>query len=154
MEERMKAPILALALFVGLLAAPARADWSDEVRATYDLLAGAQNARDLKKVRELLLDAPHFLWVSDGMSVWGRDATLERMGAFQEAEIWRVEPDLGRAVPVRVSETTAFLHLPLTLVMRLAAFTGQAALSRKRLCVRAAEGWRIAALFTTAEKPG
>jgi ketosteroid isomerase-like protein len=150
----MKASILALALFAGLLAGPARADWSDEVRAAYELFAGAQNARDLRKVNELLLDAPHFLWVSDGMSVWGRDAALERMGAFQEAEIWRVEPDLGRAVPVRVSDTTAFLHLPLTLVIGSQPSPDRVRFLVSVLCVRAAEGWRIAALFTTAEKPG
>jgi hypothetical protein len=118
----MKAALFAVALaaahLTGLAAAgPARADWSDEVRATYIAFVVAQNARDLKTVRSLLLDSPQFLWVSDGRAVWGPDATLERMASFQEAEVWRLEPALADAVPVRVGEGTAFLHLPLRLAI-------------------------------------
>ena len=113
----MRGIILALAPFAEVAAGPARADSSNEVRATYERFVAAQNARDLWRVRELLLDGPQFLWVSDGMSVWGREAMLERMASFQEAEVWRVEPDLARAEPVRITEATAFLHLPLTLVI-------------------------------------
>jgi hypothetical protein len=57
-------------------------------------------------------------------------------------------------VPVRVSDTTAFLHLPLTLVIGSQPSPDRVRFLVSVLCVRAAEGWRIAALFTTAEKPG
>ena len=72
-------------------------------------------------MRPLLLDAPTFLWVSDGQSFWGPDAVLARMASFQGAEVWRVEPDLDRAVAVPVSERVAYLHLPLVLVIGPAA---------------------------------
>src|SRR3712207_5191495 len=79
-EDDMKPALFAVALAAAHLtsfaaAGPARADWLDEVRATYLAFAAAQNARDLKTVRSLLLDSPRFLWVSDGRSVWGPDAT-------------------------------------------------------------------------------
>jgi uncharacterized protein (TIGR02246 family) len=130
-------------------AGPARADWSEEVRATYERFVAAQNARDLRRVREMLLDGPQFLWVTDGMSVWGREAMLERMASFQEAEVWRVEPDLARAEPVRVTEATAFLHLSLTLVIGSQPSPDRLRFLVSILCVRGIDGWRIAALFTT-----
>jgi ketosteroid isomerase-like protein len=148
----MKAVIFALALLANSITSPVRADTDDELRATYERFVAAQNARDLKRVRELLIDAPQFLWVSDGMAVWGANAMLERMASFQEAEVWRVEPDLARAVPVRVTGTTAFLHLPLTLVIGSSPSPDRLRFLVSILCVRTAEGWRIAALFTAPEK--
>src|SRR4051812_20763807 len=148
----MKAVMLAVAMAIASLANPARADWSDEVRATYERFAAAQNAHDLSKVRALLLDSPSFLWVSDGRSIWGVDATLERMGSFQAAEIWRVEPSLDKAVPVRVGDGSAFLHLPLRLVIGARPKPDELKFLVSMLCVETPSGWRIAALFTTGDK--
>jgi uncharacterized protein (TIGR02246 family) len=148
----MRGIILALALFAEIAPGPARADWAEEVRATYERFVAAQNARDLRRVRELLLDSPQFLWVSDGMSVWGREAMLERMASFQEAEVWHVEQDLARTEPVRVNEATAFLNLPLTLVIGSQSSPDRLRFLVSILCVRGVDGWRIAALFTTNAK--
>ena len=151
----MKATLFAAALAAAhptAFAVPVKADWSDEVRGTYLAFATAQNARDLQKVRSLLLDSPQFLWVSDGRSVWGRDATIARMATFQEAEVWRVEPALAGAVPVRVGEGTAYLHLPLRLVIGSDAKPDDLRFLVSVLCTRTPDGWRIAALFTTTDK--
>ena len=94
-----------------------RATPTDQVRAIYGRFLAAQNARDLQQVRSMLWNSPKFLWVSDGNSVWGADALVERMGQFQQAEIWHVESDLAKAVPVELSDTTAYLHLPLVLTI-------------------------------------
>src|SRR5829696_218338 len=85
----MKALLTALALLASALT-PVGARGSNEadIRATYEAFAAAQNARDLDRVRAPLIDSPRFLWVSDGMSVWGLEATL---APFQEAPVWRVE---------------------------------------------------------------
>ncbi len=85
------------------------------MKALYGRFAAAQNARDLAAVKALLIDSPDFLWVSDGKSVWGRDALVERMGRFQTLEVWHVEPLLDRARVVAVSEDVAYLHMPLDL---------------------------------------
>src|SRR5258708_10822202 len=149
----MKPAIVALAFLAAVFATPrAKADPSDEVRAVYRQFATAQNMRDLDKVGSLLLDSPKFLWVSDGKSIWGRDAVLKRMALFQEARIWHVEPELDKSVAVTVGDDTAFIHLPLELALAFSA----AEPDRLRflvsvLCVGTPEGWRIAALFTTTE---
>ena len=90
---------------ISLASTGARADEAD-IRATYKDFAAAQNARDLHKIGALLLDSPRFLWVSDGQSVWGREATLARMASFQEAPVAsnRTSP---RRWPWRLTRTPA-----------------------------------------------
>jgi hypothetical protein len=150
----MKALLSALALVIGLSAAPvASATPADEVRALYGRFLEAQNARDLARVRAVLLDSPKFFWVSDGGSVWGPDALVERMSLFQKAEVWRVEPDLAAAVPVEINDGAAYLHLPLVLEIGPAAGPDRLRFLVSLLGVETDEGWRIAALFTTTEKP-
>ncbi|MEK0083999.1 nuclear transport factor 2 family protein [Benzoatithermus flavus] len=131
----------------------ARAGASEEVRTLYGRFLAAQNARDLARVRSLLLDSPKFLWVSDGMAVWGPDALVERMSLFQQAPVWRVDPDLAKAVPVELDDRTAYLHLPLVLTIGPEAAPDRLHFLVSMLGVATPEGWRIAALFTTAEKP-
>jgi SnoaL-like protein len=143
----------ALVLLGGLLLAPpAAADPAGEARALYQRFAAAQNDGDLAAVEGVLLDSPRFLWVSDGMSIWGREATLERMALFQKAEIWHVEPDLATAVAVPIDDRSAFLHLPLTLAIGSRAHgIDRVKFLVSVLCVETREGWRIAALFTTGD---
>ncbi|MFO1047139.1 MAG: DUF4440 domain-containing protein [Geminicoccaceae bacterium] len=136
-----------------LLTGPAfAADPASEVRALYERFAAAQNARDLDRVRPLLLDTPQFLWVSDGQSFWGVDAVLARMASFQRAPVWRVEPELDRAVAVPVRDGVAYLHLPLALVIGAEAGPDRLRFLVSMLGVETPVGWRIAALFTTTDK--
>jgi len=149
--HRIKIYTLALALTV-LFSAAAWAAPTDEARALYAQFVAAQNARDLDKVRSLFVFSPHFLWVSDGMSVWGPDATIKRMSLFQEAEVWHVEPDLAKSVAVTINDQSAFLHLPLVLTIGPNEKPQDFAFLVTMLCIKTDEGWRIAGLFTTTAK--
>ena len=143
------------ALLVLLLLASrpvAAGDPTVEVRNLYQQFAAAQNARRLETVRDLLIDSPQFLWVSDGQSFWGRDAVLARMASFQTAAVWRVEPDLDTALAVPVDAHVAYLHLPLTLVIGTAEDPDRLRFLVSMLAVERPEGWKIAALFTTTRK--
>jgi hypothetical protein len=140
------------ALLAAAVATPALADPGGEVRAVYARFLEAQNARDLGRVRQVLLDSPRFLWVSDGRSVWGPDALVERMSRFQKAEVWRVDPDLAKAVAVEVDDRAAYLHLPLVLTIGPATNPDRLRFLVSVLGVETAQGWRIAALFTTDQK--
>jgi ketosteroid isomerase-like protein len=144
----------AAALLAAALYPPAAsAGITEEVIGTYQAFAAAQNARDLARVRALLIDSPKFLWVTDGMAVWGPDATLERMALFQRSEIWEVVPALDRSRVVDVAPDTAFLTLPLTLrIGSREPGPDQLRFLVNVLCVKKPEGWRIAALFTTTDK--
>lgn len=140
-------------LAAALAPLPVCAGTAEEVLGIYQAFAAAQNARDLGRVRQLLIDSPQFLWVSDGMAVWGPDAALERMALFQQSEIWEVVPALERSRVSDVAPDTALLTLPL--VLRIGA--REPGPDRLRflvnvLCVKKPGGWRIAALFTTADK--
>jgi ketosteroid isomerase-like protein len=149
MKEILAAIVLALALYQAPSASAASAD---DVRAVYEQFAAAQNARDLAKVRTFLVDSSTFLWVSDGMSFWGPDALVKRMAEFQLAEVWHVDPDLAHAAIVEVNDSAAYIHMPLTLTIGLKANPDAIRFLVSILCVKKAEGWRIAALFTTTQK--
>jgi ketosteroid isomerase-like protein len=149
----MRAALLGLALTLAVpfcgaaLAAP-----RDEVRATYERFVAAQNDRDLGRVRDLLIDSPQFLWVSNGQSFWGRETLVERMSRFQRAEVWRALPDLDHATFVEVDAKAAYIHMPLLLQI---GQHGEAVQDTRFLVSilfqQTDEGWRIAALFTTLQ---
>lgn len=145
---------LAAATLVLAVAASGRAfaDPGAEARALYERFVAAQNAHDLQAVRALLLDSPQFLWVSNGMSYWGADTMVDRMATFQRAQVWEVEPDLARAVAVTVNAESAYLHLPLTLVIGRNEDPSRLPFLVSMLSVQTEEGWRIAALFTTEDR--
>jgi hypothetical protein len=147
---------LGLATLAGLAVtpAPARADDASSVVATYQAFVAAQNSGDLEGVRALFTQAPRFLWVSDGLSIWGRDAALERMSLFRASEVWQVTPDLDRAVPVVLDDHVAYLHLPLDLEIGQRSRPDRLPFLVSMLCHRSAPDrpWGIAALFTTTRK--
>ena len=82
--------ILAAFLSLAISAGAALAGSADQVRATYRHFAEAQNAHDLERIGAFFVDGLEFLWISDGKSVWGREAVLARMSGVQKAVIWRV----------------------------------------------------------------
>lgn len=140
-------------VFSMTLSLAAWASPEDEVRALYERFAAAQNARDLASVRALLLPSPKLLWVSDGMSFWGPDAILARMASFQTIEIWQVEPDRARSSAIALDGRNAYLHLPLTLTIGTKDRPERFRFLVTMLAVETPQGWRIAALLTTTEKP-
>lgn len=134
-------------------AASQPADPADEVIALYERLAEAQNRRDTAAVRALLLSSQRFLWVSDGKAFWGPDTMVERMARFQKAELWRVEPDRSRRRIVEFSGDRAHLFQPLVLRIGAAGAPDAIPFLVSVLCERTTDGWRIAGLLTTVEKP-
>ena len=145
--------LFAAILAIGLAAQTAFAGTAEEVRATYLRFAEAQNARDPDRIGAFFVDGPEFLWVSDGMSYWGREAVLARMSGFQKAAVWRVEPELDRSSVIEVGPGTALLHMPLKLVIGTAENADHLRFLVSILFSRRAGEWRIAALLTTTEKP-
>lgn len=152
MMRRRQFTQLAAGLAFACAAPAALADAGADIRALYLRFLAAQNDRDLARVRLTLWESPDFLWVSDGRAFWGPDALVRRMAAFQRAEVWRVEPDLGAARAVVLNDGAAFLSLTLTLVIGEAAAPARLRWLVGVLCLRGAAGWRIAALFTTESK--
>jgi hypothetical protein len=97
-------------------------------------------------VRTLFVDSPKFLWISDGMAFWGPDEVLRHMAIFQDAELWHVDPMLGKSVAVAAGSDTAFLHLPLVLTLGPKAAPKTFGFLADVLCLETKEGWRIAAI--------
>ncbi|MTI44745.1 uncharacterized protein (TIGR02246 family) [Roseibium hamelinense] len=159
-KDTLFAAGLSLLIAIGIVAAYVQpvAAGSDqhqletEIRAVYGEFMDAQNARDLDRVGSFFIDGPDFLWVSDGRSVWGRKATLERMGSFQKAAVWKVHPELELARIVRLGSESAMMHFPLVLEIGQEANPNRLGLLVSALFVRRGEDWRIASLLTTGRK--
>ena len=126
----------------------------EEILSVYEAFKEAQNARDLERVGAFFIDDPDFLWVSDGQSFYGRETVLARMGRFQKAELWRVDPDLDGARVIQVAENVAILHLTLTLEIGREAEPNALGFLVSIVFRRDddADDWRIAALLTTRDK--
>jgi uncharacterized protein (TIGR02246 family) len=135
-----------------ILASPAIADPQQEIRDLYEAFVTAQNRHDIDAVRQVLSDRPDFLWISDGRPVWGREAMLERMSAFQTAEVWRVEPEYDASQVILLDDDTAVFHLPLLLVIGTKADPSELKWLVEVVCQKEAEGWRIAGLYTAQDK--
>ena len=148
---RLLCGALVLSLMAG--SAPASPDARGEILSVYREFSDAQNKRDLGRIGTFFVDGPDFLWVSDGQSFWGRDAVLQRMSAFQKAEVWSVSPDLPKARVVTIDPDVAMLHMPLTLSIGRAEAPDKLRFLVSILFRHQQAGWRIAALLTTTEKP-
>lgn len=145
--------LFAAFLAAALTSGAALADAAAEIRATYLRFAEAQNARDPARIGAFFTDGPGFLWVSDGKSFWGREAVLARMGGFQQAAVWRVEPDIQASMVIETGDRSALLHMPLTLVIGSAENPDRLRFLVSIAFVRPAQEWRITALLTTTAKP-
>jgi len=129
-----------------------KSDGKEQIIKTYRAFAAAQNARDLDQVGQFFVDGPQFLWVSDGRSVWGRDATLKRMGGFQRAEQWEVFPGLENAEVIMLSDDSGLLHMPLTLEIGRAENPNKLRFLVSIVFQKIEDEWKIASLLTTNDK--
>jgi ketosteroid isomerase-like protein len=84
-----------------LFAAP-----EDEVKAVFERFVAAQNAHDVRAVEALLLDAPHFLWITHGTPIWGHEAALKRFEALYQGT-WHLEPDMPALRVMLLGDTSA-----------------------------------------------
>lgn len=150
---RKFASVVLIAIGFAGVAEAADPETERDVKALYHRFVEAQNARNLNQVRATLLNSPEFVWISDGKPFWGPDALIERMSAFQKADVWTVTPDYARAKVVEVSPISAFLYQPLRLTLGSRSDPRNIDFLVNILCQRTAEGWRVAALFTTEENP-
>jgi uncharacterized protein (TIGR02246 family) len=125
----------------------ARADSGEEIRALFERFVAAQNAHDLKAVSETLVDSKHFLWITRGTPIWGREAALQRFQALYKGT-WRLEPAMAEFRVIELGGDTAQIFVPITFLI---APAGQTAQSSKFLMnqtmVKTAGGWRIASIL-------
>ena len=142
-----------IAVCMLLFSQAAFADSGAEVKDLYRRFAAAQNAHDAAAISAELVQSPQFLWVSDGKSFWGPEIAIKRMSMFQGSEVWRVVPALDQARVVDLDEKSAFLHMPLELIIGSAAQPDHLHFLVSILCVKNDGQWKIAALFTTTAKP-
>jgi hypothetical protein len=145
-------PAMLLAFSI-LLLGRAHAGPEEDVRASFDRFIVAQNAHDIGAVRELLLDAPTFLWITRGTPVWGREPALKRFEALYQGT-WKLAPDASGLRVTLLSDATAQLYVP---IMFNIGAPGQPAPDAPFLMnqtwVKTTAGWRIANILPIPVPP-
>jgi uncharacterized protein (TIGR02246 family) len=140
--------VLSMLVPYSLLAAP-----EDEVKAVFERFVVAQNAHDLKAVGELLLDAPHFLWITRGTPIWGREAALKRFETLYQGT-WRLEPDTASLRVMMVGDNAAHVYVPIVFTIGAAGQPAQTTrFLMNQILVKTSGGWRVASILPIPVPP-
>jgi ketosteroid isomerase-like protein len=145
--------IAALALVVVPLAPMARAEAVDDAKALFERFVAAQNTHDLKAVGALLSDSHEMLWITRGLPIWGREASLQRFEALYKGT-WHLDPAMADFKAFALGRGVIQLFVPVTFMI---APPGQAAQPQKFLMnqtlVKTAKGWKIASILPILVPP-
>lgn len=143
---RRRMPILTL-LIITLAAARVEGGAEDDVRTTMERFVAAQNAHDLSAVRELLVDSPHFLWITRGTPIWGRQAALARFETLYRGT-WKLEAAMADLRVMLLNDGAAQTFVPITFTIGPA---GEAATTTRflmnQVLLKTRDGWRVASIL-------
>src|SRR3954454_14565331 len=138
---------IAISLILLAIAGVARAGSEDEVKALFAKFVAAQNAHDLKAVGELLQDSPHFLWITRGMPIWGRDPALKRFEALYQGT-WSLDPKMDELRVTELQSGVAQLYAPITFMIAPAGQTAQPMrFLMNMVLVKAGDGWKVSSIL-------
>ena len=143
----MRTSVTFLSLLLLALAGSARAATDDDVKAMFTKFVAAQNAHDIKAVGDLLQDSPHFLWVTRGAPIWGRDAALKRFEAIYQGT-WSLDAKLEDLRIIELQPNVSEIYVPITFMIGEAGQTAQ--LTRflmNIVTVKTAEGWKVSSIL-------
>jgi len=125
----------------------------DEGKVVFERFVVTQNAHDLNAVGELLLDAPHFLWITRGTPIWGREAALKRFEALYKGT-WRLEPDMAALRVMMVGDNATHVYVPIVFTIGAAGQDAQTTRFLMNLIlVKTSGGWRVASILPIPVPP-
>ena len=143
MRLQLATIIVARACVALLATSPAFATPKGEIKATFSKFVAAQNAHNLKAVRELLSDSPNFLWIARGNVVRGRDAALKRYAGLFEGT-WRLDPDWSTLEIIMLDVSTAEVFVRMVITnSALDQPTPSGPTQMNQILVKTSGGWRV-----------
>jgi ketosteroid isomerase-like protein len=138
---------IALATVLTICAGSVQAGTEDEVKAQFSKFVAAQNAHDLKAVGDMLLDSPHFLWITRGAPIWGREAALKRFEALYQGT-WTLDPKTDEIKVFEVQSGLAQLYVPITFMIAPAGQTAQPMrFLMNQILVKTSDGWKVSSVL-------
>jgi ketosteroid isomerase-like protein len=130
-----------------ICAGSVQAGTEDEVKAQFSKFVAAQNAHDVKAVGDTLLDSPHFLWITRGAPIWGREAALKRFEALYQGT-WSLDPKTDELKVFEVQPGVAQVYVPITFMIAPAGQTAQPArFLMNQILVKTPEGWKVSSIL-------
>jgi uncharacterized protein (TIGR02246 family) len=143
--RRMSRVVISLLLLT--VAGVARASTEDEVRPLFAKFVAAQNAHDLRAVREVLHDSPQFLWITRGIPVWGRESALKRFEGLYQGT-WSLEPNMDELRVIELQPNVVHLYVPITFMASPADQTPQPTrFLMNHVLVKTADGWKVSSIL-------
>jgi hypothetical protein len=140
---KMIAMLLAFAMQASLAAAAPE----DEVRTTFERFVQVQNAHDTAALDAFLVDSPNFLWITRGMTIWGKEAAMKRFAALH-AGTWKLDPDYAAMRVLPMGEGVAQLHVPVTFTTGAAGAPPQSTrMYLNQVLVKEGGAWRVMSIF-------
>jgi ketosteroid isomerase-like protein len=116
----------------------------DEIRTVFDRFVVAQNAHDLRAVRDLLWDSARFLWITRGAPIWGREAALKRFEALYQGT-WRLEPSLAELKVTMLGNDAGQVYVPILFTSGPAGRPVQSTrVLMNQAVIRTPAGWKVA----------
>ena len=129
------------------------ATMEEEVRAVFGKFVSAQNAHDLKTMKELLVDSPDLLLITRGKPIWGREDTLKNLEGRYKGT-WHLDPDRNELRVISVSRRVAQVYAPTQLTVGdPGAEPAKIRVYLNVVMVKKPEGWRIASLLPILVPP-
>jgi uncharacterized protein (TIGR02246 family) len=137
----------ALAAVLTICSGSVQAGAEDEVKAQFSKFVAAQNAHDLKAVGDMLLDSPHFLWITRGAPIRGREAALKRFEALYQGT-WTLDPKTDEIEVFEVQSGVAQLYVPITFMIAPAGQTAQPMrFLMNQILVKTSDGWKVSSVL-------
>src|SRR5438270_11341717 len=105
-----------------------------------------KNAHDSKAVESLLLDSPHFLWITRGTPIWGHDAALKRFTGLYDGT-WRLDPEPSGLKITMLADGVAQIYVPIIFTMGAAGQPPQQTrFLMNQVFVKTPDGWRVSSI--------
>lgn len=147
LSTRPTFPALVAAIALACAGGGAQASTDDEVRAAFDRFVQVQNAHDAKALEALLADSSQFLWITRGITVWGRDAALQRFAKLYEGT-WRLDPEPTSVRVVPLSSDVAQLHAAVQFTIGAPGQPAQVTRALlNQVLVKSGGTWRVMSIF-------
>ncbi len=143
---RWRLTIIVVLLLLAQVAA-GRASDEDDVKSIFAKFVTAQNAHDVEAVGHLLENSPHFLWITRGAPIWGRDAALKRFESLYQGT-WSLDPKLDELKLIELRPGVMQLYVPITFMISPPGQTAQPTrFLMNQVLVKTTEGWRISTII-------
>ncbi|MEO6611604.1 MAG: hypothetical protein ABIT05_05350 [Chitinophagaceae bacterium] len=144
----MKARIIATAMVVILtISIQSKAKEKNDPRGTFNEFIKAQNQHDLVLLSNLLLDSQDFLWITKGLTIWGKDEAIKRFENLYKGT-WTLDPDLASLKIITLGKNSRQIFVPITFsIGEKGQESKQIKFLMNMILIKKSNSWKVASIL-------